>query len=244
MPDLLVNEVYGPVFEGEGRFVGQRCFFVRLGGCNLHCSWCDTPQTWVFDDRHMFQHNGRRKFDPKNELIRYDAKSILDQLSMLGCTIDDLVSISGGEPLLQAEALDDLVTSLLRRGRRVTFETAGTRSPSLLRRHFRIHWTVSPKLESSGNEIEKRYIPEVIDEFRDLGADFKFVISSKDDLSEVTDMLDAHGISTTKVWLMPEGTNAAALLDRAPAVEEMALKLGCHFTLRQQTLLHGNKRGY
>lgn len=43
---LVVSEVFGPTHQGEGPHAGQLCAFVRLMGCNLSCSWCDTPYTW------------------------------------------------------------------------------------------------------------------------------------------------------------------------------------------------------
>ena len=46
MTTLPLSEVFGPTFQGEGPHAGRRCAFVRLGGCNLSCEWCDTPYTW------------------------------------------------------------------------------------------------------------------------------------------------------------------------------------------------------
>ena len=46
---LVVAEVFGPTFQGEGPSTGQRAGFVRLGRCNLDCSWCDTPYTWDWE---------------------------------------------------------------------------------------------------------------------------------------------------------------------------------------------------
>ncbi|HHK7228110.1 TPA: hypothetical protein ACQXLV_002143, partial [Streptococcus pneumoniae] len=40
---LPVSEVFGPTIQGEGPHAGRTCHFIRLGGCNLSCSWCDTP---------------------------------------------------------------------------------------------------------------------------------------------------------------------------------------------------------
>src|SRR4029450_7825218 len=48
-PELVVSEVFGPTFQGEGPSVGRRAGFVRLGRCNLDCSWCDTPYTWDWE---------------------------------------------------------------------------------------------------------------------------------------------------------------------------------------------------
>lgn len=57
--ELVVSEVFGPTFQGEGPSLGRRAGFVRLGRCNLDCSWCDTPNTWDWS-----------RFDPAIELRR------------------------------------------------------------------------------------------------------------------------------------------------------------------------------
>jgi organic radical activating enzyme len=56
---LLVAEMFGPTFQGEGPSAGQRAVFVRTSRCNLSCSWCDTPHTWDWS-----------RFDPHAEARR------------------------------------------------------------------------------------------------------------------------------------------------------------------------------
>src|SRR5262245_52198924 len=56
---LVVSEVFGPTWQGEGPSIGRRCGFVRLGRCNLACTWCDTPYTWDWE-----------RYDPAKELHR------------------------------------------------------------------------------------------------------------------------------------------------------------------------------
>jgi 7-carboxy-7-deazaguanine synthase len=58
-PPLVVSEVFGPTIQGEGPHAGQRAAFVRLGGCNLTCTWCDTAYTW-----------DARRYDLRAELHR------------------------------------------------------------------------------------------------------------------------------------------------------------------------------
>ncbi|MGD9548565.1 MAG: radical SAM protein [Candidatus Krumholzibacteriia bacterium] len=99
---LLVNEIY-PAICGESRLSGTPCTLVRLAGCHLRCSWCDSP--------HAF--GGGRPMSPD---------AILAEVRSHGFA---LVLLTGGEPLLQAGAVE-LMTVLLEAGHPVLLETSGT----------------------------------------------------------------------------------------------------------------------
>ena len=98
---LVVHEIYKSV-QGESTFAGLPCTFVRLTGCNLRCTWCDTPQAFY----------GGTRF-PRAEVL---AKALA-----LGTP---LVELTGGEPLLQPGALP-LMSELCDAGRTVLVETSG-----------------------------------------------------------------------------------------------------------------------
>src|SRR4051795_10739521 len=106
---LVISEVFGPTWQGEGPSLGRRCGFVRLGRCNLACTWCDTPYTWDWT-----------RFDPETELSRKAVSDICAELDAMGI---DMVVITGGEPLLQQRELVGLVDSLKQRGWRIEIET-------------------------------------------------------------------------------------------------------------------------
>src|SRR3954468_1927502 len=107
--DLRVNEFFGPTFQGEGPFAGRRCHFLRLNRCNLHCHWCDTPYTWADTPAKAALHDTGIVYDRKeNEsLLSVDSVVALIRTSGVG-----LLVVSGGEPLLQAPALDKLIENL------------------------------------------------------------------------------------------------------------------------------------
>src|SRR5438876_5153333 len=98
---LLVHEIYRSI-QGESTFAGLPCVFVRLTACMARCSWCDTP--------HAFK-----------EGTLLPCESVLEQVLALGCP---LVELTGGEPLLQPEALP-LMATLADRGLTVLVETSG-----------------------------------------------------------------------------------------------------------------------
>ena len=101
---LTVNEIFHSI-QGESTYAGQPCVFVRLTACDLRCSWCDTPYAF---------HEGKKM----------PLEAVLDEVGRYGC---DLVEVTGGEPLLQAEVYP-LMQTLLDRGKTVLIETGGHRS--------------------------------------------------------------------------------------------------------------------
>jgi 7-carboxy-7-deazaguanine synthase len=102
-PDLMlvVNEVFFSI-QGEGTRAGQPCLFVRLTGCPLRCTWCDTAYAFHEGER-------RREEDLLAELARHPCRR---------------VQLTGGEPLSQAAAFP-FVTTLLDAGYEVLVETSG-----------------------------------------------------------------------------------------------------------------------
>jgi 7-carboxy-7-deazaguanine synthase len=105
---LRINEIFFSI-QGESTWAGRPCAFVRLTGCDLRCSWCDTEYAF---------HEGRTMA----------VEEVVAQLLGYGC---DLVEVTGGEPLLQA-AVHPLVGRLLEAGMTVLVETSGGRDVSRL----------------------------------------------------------------------------------------------------------------
>jgi 7-carboxy-7-deazaguanine synthase len=90
--------------QGEGKNQGKPCLFIRLAGCNLHCRWCDTPES---------QAGGME--------MRLD--SLLEQVERIN---PPYICITGGEPLLQGGELEPLLVTLRKRGIFIDIETNGT----------------------------------------------------------------------------------------------------------------------
>jgi 7-carboxy-7-deazaguanine synthase len=224
---LIVNEIFGPSVQGEGPSTGRRCGFVRLGRCNQSCTWCDEPQTWEWD-----------RFDPGAELHELSADEVLAEVDGMDV---DMVVVTGGEPLLQQQALEPLLRAIKDRGSRVEIETAGTVSPAMAD-GLVDQWNVSPKLANSGNPLARRYKPDVLRAFEATGrAVFKFVVCEPTDLEEVDGMVQACRLSD--VWIMPEGTDAATLGRRSAELADDVLKRGWNLSTRLHILLWGERRG-
>lgn len=99
---LSVTEVYHSI-QGESTWAGLPCVFVRLTGCNLRCSWCDTAYAF---------HGG----------VKRTVGDVVDEALAYGCP---LAEITGGEPLLH-KACPDLAMALLSHGFTVLCETSGS----------------------------------------------------------------------------------------------------------------------
>ncbi|HJL05673.1 MAG TPA: 7-carboxy-7-deazaguanine synthase QueE [Polyangiaceae bacterium LLY-WYZ-15_(1-7)] len=220
---LLVSEIFDSV-QGEGPSAGTPSTFLRLGHCNLRCAWCDTPYTWDWE-RHRLE----------DELRAWDLDALAADL--VARAPQNLV-VTGGEPLLQRDALAALLPRL---GKRVEVETAGTLPPEL---EGVAQWNVSPKLASSGNPLDKRWRPDVLRAFaRREDAVFKFVIASEADLEELRARVSELALPPERVWLMPEGTDAATLAERGRALSEVCVQEGWRLGWRLHVSLWGDRRG-
>jgi 7-cyano-7-deazaguanosine (preQ0) biosynthesis protein QueE len=227
---LVVSEVFGPTWQGEGASLGRRAGFVRLGRCGLACTFCDTPYTWRWDDH-----------DPAVELTTRPVDEILDEVLAMDVP---LVVVTGGEPLLQQSHLPALLRPLRAAGKDVEIETAGVLAPDAAVVELVTRFNVSPKLANSGNDLDRRYKPDVLRAFHATGrATFKFVAVDDHDLDEIQAMVDECGLDPRDVWVMPEGTDAATVVDRSRALVDPVLARGWNLTTRLHVLLWGDRRG-
>jgi 7-cyano-7-deazaguanosine (preQ0) biosynthesis protein QueE len=226
--ELAISEVFGPTFQGEGPSMGRRAGFVRLGRCNLDCSWCDTPYTWDWE-----------RFDPAVEVRKVPIAKIVEQLAAMD---PEIVVVTGGEPLLQQRSLGPLLEACTARGWPVEVETNGTLAPSTSMAELVAQWNVSPKLANSGIAEERRIVPEALAALQATGrALFKVVVGSEAELDEVAALEAEHGLRP--IWILPEGTDAAAVLDRGRALADPVLARGWSLTTRLHVLLWGDERG-
>lgn len=221
-------EVFATV-QGEGASLGVPSVFVRLAGCSLQCTWCDTAYTWDWS-----------RFDKKKET----AELAVDDVAALAFDVaqDGVrnVVFTGGEPLLQQKDIAVLAARMKDRGFRVEMETNGTIVPEPALAELVDQWNVSPKLESSGNRLDARWVPTAIAWFADCpNAFFKLVVVSKDDLAEI----ERLAFPKERVILMPEGTDPTTLADRSRWLAEICTQKGYRLGARLHVHIWGAERG-
>jgi 7-carboxy-7-deazaguanine synthase len=223
---VKISEIFYSI-QGEGALVGMPSVFVRTSGCNLRCTWCDTPYT---------------SWQPEGE--ERSIGSIVDEVNGYGASH---VVITGGEPMIapDIEALTEGLTQ------HITVETAGT-----VDAHVRCDlMSISPKLANStpktrdggrwADQHERlRYQPEILRRLVQLYPyQLKFVITDPADLRQVNTIVGDIGASRNRVVLMAEGTDAATLAERGQWLAEIAKREGYRMTPRMHIDLWGNRRG-
>ena len=227
---MRIAEIYQSL-QGEGRFTGVPSVFVRASGCNLRCSFCDTPfASWSpeGDDCSVDEITA--------EVAQHSAAHVV---------------ITGGEPMLFAEMIP-LTQSLHALGKFITIETAGTLFLPVVCDLM----SISPKLANSTPARElagtwndrhqrSRHQPEVI---RRLVGEYeyqmKFVIGTPADCEEVEAYLDDFPqIPFDRVWLMPLGVELDKLQAIAAWLEPYCLQQGYHFCPRKHIEWFGMTRG-
>jgi 7-carboxy-7-deazaguanine synthase len=225
---LVVAEIFGPTFQGEGPSAGRRAAFVRLSRCQLCCAWCDTPYTW-----------DRTRYDLGAESRRMTQAEVWHAVKAMDT---GLVVITGGEPLLQQDRLVWLADMCRATGRQTEIETNGAVVPSRAIAIANRRFNVSLKLTNSGMPARRRLRPDAIRVLASTGkAVWKFVVTGPADLAEIADLQQRYGLDP--VWVMPEGTTSGQVLHRLRELADPVLTRGWNLTPRLHTLLWEDTRG-
>ena len=116
--------------QGEGPEVGRTTVFVRFGGCDLRCRWCDSPGTWRPSPGYRIETSaGSESFESFENPV--DLAWLIDRIDALAPTPATWISLTGGEPLLQPEAIAFVAKGLRALGRRTYLETHGLHADAL-----------------------------------------------------------------------------------------------------------------
>jgi len=239
---LRVNEVYGPVKQGEGHSIGKEVLFLRLSGCNLHCIWCDTPYTWNWTGT-TFLHPD--KFEQKKEEHVRQVLDVFVQLVSLSSNMSHkAVVVSGGEPMIQQKELIELFRLLKKDNWWIEVETNGTVKPMSEIMDLVSQFNCSPKLSNSLDPLSLREKPQALNILASLATCyFKFVITSEQDIREVQSLITRYDMARDRIYLMPEGRIREDLDKTRLLTKQMAKILAINFSDRLHIVEHGNVRG-
>jgi 7-carboxy-7-deazaguanine synthase len=226
---MKISEIFYSI-QGEGILAGVPSVFVRLSGCNLRCTWCDTPYT---------------SWNPEG------------QDWMLGQTLGNVrsyssthVVVTGGEPMI-ADQIVELTQGLKEIDLHVTIETAGTVYKPVACDLM----SISPKLANStphereggkwaAQHDRLRFQPEAL---RKLMGQYeyqlKFVMTAPEDLEEVETILQETNADRSRVVMMAEGTTPDVIACRARWLVDLCKRERFRYSPRLHIDLWGNQRG-
>lgn len=228
---MRISELFYSI-QGEGKLVGVPSVFIRASGCNLRCTWCDTPYaSWNPEGRDW----------PIDDIVRevatYNARHVV---------------LTGGEPMIMPDVVE-LCEALKRQGHHLTIETAATVFKNIPHDLA----SLSPKLSNStpldrdggrfaASHDRLRLNVPVIQQFIDAGSAFqlKFVVADEHDLAEIVELLSKlHHWSPADVLLMPEGVDIETLASRKDWIADVCKRTGYRYCPRLHVELFGNTRG-
>lgn len=235
---LRIAEMFESL-QGEGSRIGVPSLFVRVSGCSLRCTWCDTPYA---------------SWSPEGPVQTVSA--ILKEVRKSKCP--DVV-VTGGEPMI-FDAVVPLVEELKQLGKFVTIETAGIAFQELPADLM----SISPKLSNSvpvGTKWEatheriradRRPLKLLTERYE---SQLKFVVqppvSTGDDRGAIAHetaeidaiLADLPFVRPDQVFLMPEGRSQQVLWDRARQLVPLCLERGWRLAPRIQIDLFGDTKG-
>lgn len=224
--------------QGEGISAGRPSIFLRLSLCNLHCSWCDTPYTWNWENTPWPTTTGK-KFKKNEQILELSPAEVLPHLTQRACPN---IVITGGEPLLQQDEIAELI-SILPKNHSIEIETNGTIIPKALDLSRKVHFNVSPKLKHSENKESLAIKPDVLKWYNShTSCTFKFVIFTPEDIDQVKALQESCDILASRITLMPRGTTSSEIRESSPAIIDLCLELGYRFSDRLHVHIWGDER--
>lgn len=194
--------------EGEGVRSGLVCTFIRVAGCNLRCSYCDT--TYSYDE---------------TKATQMTVDDIMEKVKFLDCST---VTITGGEPLINREVVDVLIRRLLDEGYYVNIETNGSVDINIVRRQIKDNLIFTIDWKSLSSKMSEKMLS--VNFKNALYSDvFKFVVGDKNDLIEMARILKEYP-TLARIYVSP----VFGKIEPREIVEFLKLNKLHHVTLQLQ----------
>ena len=228
---MKISEIFYSI-QGEGKLAGLPSAFIRTAGCNLRCTWCDTPYaSWETDESESL-----------------DVDRILDRLAEFATIY---VVLTGGEPMI-APGVEGLTRRLKEEGYHVTIETAATVwkdvvcdlasiSPKL---YNSTPWTRDAGRWADAHESIRINLDTITRLMAIADYQLKFVVESPEDLAEIDTILAGiQEYEPSNVLLMPQGVTRKELDERGEWIAKICKQRAFRYCPRLQIALYGNVRG-
>ncbi|MDA2918251.1 7-carboxy-7-deazaguanine synthase QueE [Desulfobacterota bacterium AH_259_B03_O07] len=213
---MKISEIFFSI-QGEGIEIGLPTVFVRLFACDLRCAWCDT----------MYAVEGRDFID----MTINEVKSEIEKFQCIR------VCMTGGEPLIQRDEVEQLAKDLVSEGFNILLETSGHKDPPS------VFWTdsclISMDCKCPSSKMEEKMDFKLFEKLRPKDQ-LKFVIKDEVDYNYAKEILKSYQIKASIIFQPVYGTNLKWLTEKT--LEDKLEKVR---TLPQlHKFIWGEKRGY
>lgn len=231
---LEVSEFFCDTIQGEN-FIGYPAAFLRLQGCTLSCSWCDTQEVWRYGNSYTFGELFELMMRQENDLIMklFNGQHLV---------------ITGGSPLRQQDKLIRFISEFINVFHFKPFieienECTVMPHPGLIQ--YVNCWNNSPKLSNSGNLQSFRHHPLILQRLMALSNSwFKFVVSNERQWQEIEhEYLVPRLIRKDQIVLMPLGGDREELEQNRETVIEMAIRYNVRYSTREHIVVWDKKTG-
>jgi len=211
---MKIVEIFKSI-QGESTYAGLPCTFIRLSGCNLRCTWCDTTYSFL-------------------EGSDLTVSKIISQVETLGC---NLVEITGGEPLVQSKELLELIEVLLSKKYKILLETNG----SLTLKDFpsSVCKIMDIKLPSSG--MFEHFLYDNLNYLIQTD-EIKFVVNDWLDYETMSKLIREHNLAL-KCSLLLSKTSSSAMSHRELADRMLEDNLPVRYQLQFHKIIWQDERG-
>ncbi|MBN1462672.1 MAG: radical SAM protein [Paludibacteraceae bacterium] len=228
-PLFYLSETFESI-QGEGNYAGTYSFFVRFQHCNLRCSWCDSKFAWGENEQVTIVSATELKTTIKASkaphVILTGGEPTLYQLDKL-LVPNKQYHVETNGTILPTQALDIVLPD----GHRIQREAMDER----IIQHF--NWVISPKLKNAQQQVDTTNLSYWATKSWGI---FKFIIQQKEDISEVTEMIQKFNIDKKRVYIGLEGVTSESQLQ--PKLVDEIIANGFNYSPRLQVLLWGAKR--
>lgn len=230
---INIAEMFCDTIQGEGINTGIPATFIRLQGCTLLCTWCDTLEVWSQGNPYSIE-----------EIL-----DIFEENEMISkFRAGQHIVLTGGSPLKQGQMLLEFCRRFdTRFGFTPHYEVENecVLLPPKELLNYISTWNNSPKLANSGMKVRVRYKPEVISQTaRFFNSWFKFVVSELEDWDEIKkDYLDTGLIKRSQIILMPEGQDQTQVKSSYEITADLAIRENVRMCDRLHITIWNKKTG-
>jgi 7-carboxy-7-deazaguanine synthase len=219
---LAIAEMFCDTLQGESINSGVPATFIRLQGCTLKCTFCDTLTVWPNGNEYSFE----------EVLNLFESVDLIPRLRK-----GQHLVLTGGSPMMQQDRLERFIDTFFNKyGFKpyIEVENESVLMPTMKFQTMVDCWNNSPKLANSGMKLRARYKPLILNKLASLpNSWFKFVVTSAEDWKEIQmDFIDAGLISKEQIIVMPEGNSQAELSRSRQMAADIAIEHGVRFSDR------------